>query len=222
MDRRYAAVLLDVDGTLVDSNDAHANAWVEVLARHDIEVAFPQVRRLIGMGSDRLLEMVAGLPRDSRKSAKISDERSELFRERWLRSVKPILGTRALVLRLRREGYQLAIASAAHDQDLRPLLEIADIADLIDPREKPDKPDESKPHPDAIEVALRRIDVDRSRAVMIGDTPYDIEAARAANVDTIGFSTGGYTREALAGAIAVYAGPSQLLAAWDESPLGAT
>lgn len=217
--RRYAAVLLDVDGTLVDSNDAHAEAWVEVFAAHDISVAIPQVRRLIGMGGDRLVETLAGIPRGSRKNQKLADEHSEVFRERFLRSVQPILGVRALVLRLQREGYQLAIASAAHDKDLRPLLEIADIADLIDARERPDKPDESKPDPDTVEVALRRLDVDRSRVLMIGDTPYDIECANGAAVDALGFSTGGYTREALAGAIAVYAGPSHLLACWETSPL---
>lgn len=222
MTRRYRAVLLDVDGTLVDSNDAHAESWVEVFADHDIAVALPQIRRMIGMGGDRMVETLAQLPRGSRANRKLAEEHSEVFRKRWLRAVRPILGARELVLRLQHEGYQLVIASAAHDSDLQPLLEIAGVVDLIDPREKPPKPDASKPDPEAIEVALRRIDVDRSRAVMVGDTPYDIMAARGAWVDAIGMTTGGYSREALAGAIAVFDGAADLLARWDASPLAAT
>jgi HAD superfamily hydrolase (TIGR01509 family) len=218
--RRYAAVLLDLDGTLVDSNDAHARAWVEVFARHGIEVAFPRVRAMIGMGGDRVIELTAGWPRDSRKSRKLQDEHAAVFQDRWLGTVAPIDRSRELVLRLRREGYEIALASAAHEDALCALLEIADIADLIDDRARPPKPDASKPDPATIEVALARVDVDRSRVVLIGDTPYDVEAARAAHIDVIGFLTGGYSAEALAGAVAVYRGPSELLARWAESPLG--
>ena len=218
--RRYAAVLLDVDGTLVDSNDAHAHAWVEALARHGVEVSFERVRRMIGMGGDRVVEEAAGWSREGREVQALQDEHAAIFAERWLRMVTPIDGARELVLRLGQEGYQIALASAAHEDELRSLLEIADIADLIDARARPPKPEASKPDPATIEAALSRVDVERSRVVMIGDTPYDVEAARAAHVDVIGFSTGGYSAEALAGAIAVYRGPSDLLARWAESPLG--
>jgi HAD superfamily hydrolase (TIGR01509 family) len=218
--RRYTAVLMDLDGTLVDSNDAHAHAWVETLGRHGIEVAFERVRRMIGMGGDRVVEETAGWGRDEKKTEKLEDECARIFAERWLGSVKPLDGSRELVLRLRQEGYRLALASAAHEEVLQSLLEIAGIADLIGDAEKPPKPEASKPDPATIEVALSRVDVDRSRVVMFGDTPYDVEAARAAGVDVIGFTTGGYSAEALAGAVAVYRGPSDLLARWAESPLG--
>ena len=220
--RRYAAVLLDLDGTLVDSNDAHAHAWVETLAKHGIEVAFARVRGMIGMGGDRVIEELTGWSHDGRKARELQDEHAAIFVDRWLRHVKPIDQTRDFVLRLDREGYQIVLASAAHERALRPLLEIAGIADLLDASARPPKPDESKPHPAAIEVALSQVDVDRSRALMIGDTPYDIEAARAAHVDALCFATGGYSAEALAGAIAVYQGPADLLAHWAESPLGQT
>jgi phosphoglycolate phosphatase-like HAD superfamily hydrolase len=217
--RRYAAVLLDIDGTLVDSNDAHAHAWVEALGRHAVAVGFERVRRMIGMGGDRLVEAVTGWPRDSARVQALQDERTTLFLERWIRRVQPLDRARELVLRLQREGYQLALASAAGKAELEPLLAIAGVADLIDDRARPPKPAASKPDPATIEVALSRIDVDRSRAVMIGDTPYDVEAARGAAVDALGFTSGGYSVEALAGAVAVYRGPADLVARWAESPL---
>jgi len=218
--RRYAGVLLDVDGTLVDSNDAHAHGWVETLARRGIEVSFARVRGMIGMGGDRLVAELTGWARDSRKTRRVQDEDAAVFAKRWLRHVKPIEGARDLVLRVRRDNYQIALATAAHEDALRPLLEIAGVADLIDAQARTPKAEASKPDPAAIEAALSQIDVDRSRVVLIGDTPYDVEAGRAAHVDVIGFTTGGYSAEGLAGAIAVYRGPADLLAQWDSSPLG--
>lgn len=217
--RRYGAILLDLDGTLVDSNDAHAHAWVEALARRGVEVAFARVRGMIGMGGDRIVEELAGRPRGGRDARALQDEHSAIFAERWLPRVTPIAGSRDLVLRLRREQYQLALASAAHPRVLRPLLEIAGVADLLDASALPPRPAASKPDPAAIEEALWCVDAVRSRAVLIGDTPYDVQAGRAAYVDVLGFTTGGHSAESLAGAIAVYRGPSDLLARWDESPL---
>src|SRR5262245_26235465 len=122
--RRYDGVLLDVDGTLVDSNDAHAHAWVEALG---VEVGFARVRRLIGMGGDRLIEQITGLDRRSKAAGRIGERRSKLFHERWLSRVAPLSGSRTLVLRLRAEGYRVAIASAAKADELDPLLAIADV-----------------------------------------------------------------------------------------------
>src|SRR5438045_2305895 len=106
--RRYSAVLLDVDGTLVDSNDAHAHAWVEALAAHDLEVSYARVRGLIGMGGSLPIAEVGGPPVDSKANEKISAHRSEIFRERWLPQVRPLPKARELVLQLGREGYHYA------------------------------------------------------------------------------------------------------------------
>ncbi|HEU0035091.1 MAG TPA: HAD family hydrolase [Kofleriaceae bacterium] len=218
--RRYAAVLLDVDGTLVDSNDAHAHCWVEAFAERDLDVSYARVRRMIGMGGDRLIELVAGYPRDSKDSKRLGERRAELFLDKWLPQVKPLDGTRELLLRLRADGYQYAIASAAKAEELTPLLELAGIADLCDRITTSSDVTDSKPAPDTIEAALGRVSVDRHRVVMIGDTPYDVEAARGANVDIIGVTTGGWSQESLAGAIEVYAGPAGLLANWGQATLG--
>lgn len=218
--RRYAAVLLDVDGTLVDSNDAHAHAWVETLAAHDLDVAFPRVRRMIGMGGDRLIEECGGPASGTKQNTKIGEERGKIFRERWLRHVTPLPGARKLVLRLRAEGYQYAIASAAKTDELVPLLEIAGLLDLCEVKTTSSDVEESKPDPEIVDAAVAKLMAERARTVMIGDTPYDVEAARGASVDIIGVTTGGWSTEGLAGAIAVYRGPADLLARWDESPLG--
>lgn len=208
--RRYEAVLLDVDGTLVDSNDAHAQAWVEALGNHGYDLALSRARMLIGMGGDKLIELVTGIPAGSKRNAQISHDRSELFREKWLRAVRPLVGSRELVLRLRAEGYKYAIASAAKDEELGPLLEIADIADLVPVRTTSSDVDRSKPDPDIIEAAFGRLMAERSRTVMVGDTPYDVRAGKAASIDVIAVTTGGWSVEALAGAAFVFTGPRAL------------
>jgi phosphoglycolate phosphatase-like HAD superfamily hydrolase len=213
--RRYAAVMLDVDGTLVDSNVAHAHAWVDAFAERGVEVSVERVQRMIGMGGDRVIETVMGSQDDA-----LSERRSELFRERWLSHVGPLLGSRELLLRLRSEGYPYVLASAAKADELEAVLQAAGIADLCELRTTSDDVDASKPDPASIEAALRKLDVDRSRVVMAGDTPYDLQAARGASVDLIGFTSGGWSYDALAGAVAIYDHPAGLLAAWAASPLG--
>ncbi|MEJ7603222.1 MAG: HAD family hydrolase [Kofleriaceae bacterium] len=218
--RRYAVVLLDVDGTLVDSNDAHAHAWVEALADHDLEVAFERVRRMIGMGGDRLIEAVGGPARGTKQNERLGEHRSEVFRERWLSHVKPLLGARELVLRLRAEGYRYAIASAARDDELSSLLEIADLVDLCEAATTSDDVTRSKPDPEIVEAAIAQLlGAERSRTVMIGDTPYDLQAARGASVDLIGVTTGGWSAEHLSGAVGIFDGPADVLARWHASPL---
>lgn len=218
--RRYAAVLLDVDGTLVESNDAHALCWAEILEKHGYEVAYSRVRSLIGMGGDLLIHAIGGPEPGTRKSEKLASDRSELFLEKWLHKVKPLPKARELVLRLGAEGYRYAIASAASTKELLPMLELADLVDICPIKTTSTDVDESKPNPDIVLAALDRIPgAERHRSVMIGDTPYDVMACRGATVDIIGFTTGGWSTEALAGATAVYAGPADLLARWRDSPL---
>jgi HAD superfamily hydrolase (TIGR01509 family) len=217
--RRYQGVLLDVDGTLVDSNEAHTQAWVELFAEHDLPVDPGRIRGLIGMGGDRIIELIANIGRDTHHAKRLSKQRSEIFRERWLPRVTPLPGARALLLRLRAEQYQYVIATAAKSEELEPLLEIAGIADLCELRTTSSDVDHSKPDPDIIERALAKLPVERSRCVMIGDTQYDIRAANAAAVDAIGFTSGGRSAEALAGTVAVYRGPADLVARWSDSPL---
>jgi HAD superfamily hydrolase (TIGR01509 family) len=214
----FDTFLLDVDGTLVDSNDAHAHAWAETLARHGLDVPFLRVRRMIGMGGDRVIEELMGHARGSDANEAISSERSRIFRDRWLREVRTLRGSRDLVLRLRDGGYHFAIASAAKSSELAPLLELANVADLIEVTTTSSEVDESKPDPEIVETALAKLSRPRSRAVMVGDTPYDLHAAHAAGVACIGVTSGGWTAYDLRDAISVFDGPYDLAQALPDAP----
>ncbi len=214
----FAAALLDVDGTLIDSNDQHAHSWVETFAEHDIEVTYDRVRQMIGMGGDRLIDEVTGFAKDDKRSKQIAKRRSELFRERWLPRIRALQGARELLLQLRDAKIEYTLATAAKADELDPMLDIAGIADLCTRRTTSSDVSESKPDPQIIDAALGRVAADRSQAVMVGDTPYDVEAAQRADVFVIGFTSGGWPRKALSGAIAVYDGPADLLAKWATSP----
>jgi HAD superfamily hydrolase (TIGR01509 family) len=210
-------VILDVDGTLVDSNDAHAHAWVAAFASQGITVAFDRVRRAIGMGGDKLMPAVSGLSEESPVGKKISEARGRIFRDQFLPRLRPFPGTRALVERLLADDFTLAIASSAKEDELQPLLEAAGVADLIPLRTSSDDAEESKPDPDIVHAALERTKSDRARTVMIGDTPYDVEAALRAGIRIVGFRSGGWDDRALAGASEVHDGPEDLLSRYDTS-----
>lgn len=214
------AVLLDIDGTLLDSNDAHARSWAEVFQRHGLPPTFEQVRPLIGKGGDKLLAELVGIDHESPQGKQLSDERRELFLKQYLPRLKPTPGARELVQRLRDDGIQVVIATSAKGQELQALLRQAGVEDLIEAATTSDDAEQSKPDPDIVHAALRRAGVQPVEAMMVGDTPYDIEAARAAGVDTIALRCGGWWDDAaLSGAVALHDHPAALVAAWKESPI---
>ena len=215
-----AAVLLDVDGTLVDSNDAHARAWVKALAEAGIAADYAQVRRRIGMGGDKLMPAVSGVQEESPEGRRIADRRREIFTSEFLPHLRPFRDADRLVAALRARGLSVVAASSAKKDELRHLLTIAGAASLLDDATSSDDAEESKPDPDIVQAALRRARARASEAVMIGDTPYDIEAAARAGVRTVAFRCGGWGDEDLHGAVAVYDGPWDLLARLDDSPIG--
>jgi HAD superfamily hydrolase (TIGR01509 family) len=214
-----AAVIFDVDGTLVDSNDAHARAWIHAFAEHGITVAYDSVRRAIGMGGDKLMPLVAGIEDGSPQGKKITERRKQIFKEEWLPRLQPFAGARDLVERLKRDGFTLAIASSATGEELHSLLDVAQVSDLIQTRTSVDDADRSKPDPDIVKAALQRAGCAKERTVMIGDTPYDVEAASRAGIQIIGLTCGGWTRDDLTGTVAVYADPADLLAKRESSVL---
>jgi len=215
--RDNAAVILDVDGTLVDSNDAHARAWVDAFADYGITVAFDQVRRSIGMGADKLMPQVSGIEESSELGEPISKRHAQIFKDRHLPRIQAFPCTRELVARLAADGFVLAVASSAKDDELDPLLEIAGVSDLLPRRTSSDDAEDSKPDPDIVVAALKRTGCPPSRAVMIGDTAYDVGAAKHAGIEIVGLECGGWTRESLAGAVAVYRDPEDLLNSYEES-----
>lgn len=217
--RRLTTVLFDVDGTLVDSNDAHARAWVAAFAEHDVAVDFAQVRRRIGMGGDKLMAELSGLSEESPQGAAIARRRGEIFIREFLPRLKPFPGAGDLVAELKARGYTVAAASSAKKSELQPLLTTAGASSLMDETTSSDDAENSKPDPDIIHAALERAQAPPEEAVMIGDTPYDIEAASRAGVVCIAFRCGGWTDDDLRGAVAIFDGPWDLLDKLDTSLL---
>jgi HAD superfamily hydrolase (TIGR01509 family) len=212
-------VLLDVDGTLIDSNDAHAEAWVRALAEGGFEVPFARVRHLIGMGGDKLLPEVSGLADETPQGARISERRGAIFAEEFLPHLRPFPRVRELLERLRADGLRLVVASSSEREQLDALLDGAGIADLLDETISSSDAAQSKPAPDLVGAALEKSGLTPEAAIMLGDTPYDIEAARKLGVRTIAVRCGGFSDRELAGAVAIYDDPADLLARYGESPL---
>ncbi len=214
------AVILDVDGTLVDSTDAHTRSWLDMLAEGGRQASYEQVRRMIGTGADQMLPVLIGISADSEAGREMIARRLEIFKARYLLHVVAFPGTRALALRMREDAVTLVVASSASDDILGRLLEIAQIRDLVDETASSDDAQRSKPEPDIVRAALARSGQPADRALMIGDTPYDIEAASRAGVGTIAFRCGGgWSEQDLAGALAIFDDPLDLLLNYDESPL---
>jgi HAD superfamily hydrolase (TIGR01509 family) len=219
MSKSLKAVLFDVDGTLVDSNDAHAAAWVKAFTEHGVTVDPALVRRCIGMGGDKLMPAVSGMADDSQRGAAIAKRRGEIFMTEFVPSLKPFKDADDLVAAVKALGLTAVAASSAKEDELKELLELSDTTSLMDDTTSSDDAEESKPAPDIIDAALRRAKASPAEAIMIGDTPYDIEAARRAGVKTIAFRSGGWSDADLKGAIAIYDGPWDLLHSLTSSAL---
>ena len=213
-------VLLDIDGTFVLSNDAHAQAWVEAFTAYGYNIPFEQVRPLIGMGGDHILpRFVPELNDQDGIGKQIADRRKELILTKFGSHLAPTPGARALVQKLQEQSLQLMVASSASTEELELLLKVAQINDLVHEATTSDDAEASKPEPDIIEAALSKAQLAPDRVIMLGDAPYDIEAAGKAGVGVIAFRTGGFSDEQLAGAIAIYDDPADLLRHYQESPL---
>lgn len=209
-------IILDVDGTLIDSNDAHARAWVDAGERLGYAIRFDQVRPLIGMGGDRVTPMVAGVEEDSTEGQELAAVRGDIFRRRYLPGLEPFPRARALLERLRDDRFRLVVASSASEDDLGALLERAGVADLIASATSSSDAEESKPEPDIVEAAIATARLPRERLLMVGDTPYDVEAARRARVAIVAVRCGGWGDADLAGARAIAADPAELLDRYEE------
>ncbi len=218
---RICAAILDVDGTLVDSNDAHARAFLDAAEELGLEVPpFDEVWRRIGKGGDKLIPEVWGFSAESEQGKKLDERKGEIFRERHLPELEPTRGARALLQRMRDDGLKLVVATSASEDDLHGLLERAGVRDLIEDATSADEVEESKPDPDIVHAAMGDAGFPPGLVVMLGDTPYDVEAATRAGVTTIALRCGGWDDEGLTGAAAIYDDPADLLEHYDESPLG--
>lgn len=215
-------IILDVDGTLVLSNDAHAQAWVDAFGESGYDVPFDKVRSLIGMGGDQLMpKIIPGLTDEEGDGKVISKRRKELIINHYGPTLDATNGARELISHMQQAGLKLIIASSATREELQVLLKAAQLDELLKDVETTSSNDAeaSKPAPDVVEAALNKIQLEPSQVVMLGDTPYDIESAKGAEVGVIALRCGGFDDNQLAGALAIYDDPADLLAHYKQSPL---
>jgi HAD superfamily hydrolase (TIGR01509 family) len=204
------AFLFDIDGTLVDSNDAHAQAFVEAFAANDIPVTFARVRSLIGMGSDKLIPALSDIPENTDPFKNIARSKKAIFKSKFLPTLRAFPAVRELLQELRARGLRLATASSADPEELESLLEVAEVADLFEVTTSAGDADESKPDPDIVKAAVRRLGLSSGECVLVGDTPYDVEAATRSGVAVIGLTCGGWSPEDLRGAAWIFKDPQDL------------
>jgi HAD superfamily hydrolase (TIGR01509 family) len=213
------AVLFDVDGTLIDSNDQHARAWVAALAEAGYPIPFERVRPLIGMGGDKILpELVPGLEEESPQGKAIGEARTRIFKERELDTIPPTRGARELLEAVRKRGARVVVATSAKKSELDGLLARGDLGPLVDVAATGDDAEDSKPDPGIIGAALKQAGVAAGDAVMVGDTKYDVEAAHRAGVACVALLCGGNDPATLREADAVFADPAALREALDQRP----
>lgn len=214
------AVLFDVDGTLVDSNEAHVDAWAVAFREAGRPQEVGDIRLQIGKGGDLLIPSLwPEAKEDQRKAAAKAHDRH--FKSAYLRHIKPFAGARELLARVRKSGRTIVLASSAKRAEVEYYLKLLDAEDLVDAITSADDVDASKPEPDIFEAALDKAGVDPDAAIAVGDTIYDVEAARRIGIATIGLTSGPCDRAQLkdAGALAVFADVADLLAGFDRSPL---
>jgi HAD superfamily hydrolase (TIGR01509 family) len=214
-------VILDVDGTLVDSNRQHAQAWFDAFTEAGLSGGTAlDLQRLIGMGSDKLIPAAVGLPGDAPEAERLGERRAAIFRELYLAGLRPTPGAAALVEALRDRGLELAVASSARSDELHSLLEAAGVPWLAGGATSGDAVEESKPEPDVIEAALGELGLTPDEVALVGDTPYDVEAGIRAGVTVIALRCGGWDELSLRDAAAIYRDPAELLQGLDASPIG--
>lgn len=216
------AVIFDIDGTLVDSVDLHARAWQEAFAKFGKHFPVDEIRQQIGKGGDQLLPVFLSDEEIERFGEQLEEYRGKLFKEKYLSQVKPFPRVRDLMLRLKQDGKQLALASSAKSDEVQVYKRIANIEDLIEEETSADDARRSKPHPDIFEAALQLLrDVEVSEVVAIGDSPYDAIAAGKLGIISIGVLSGGFAEADLraAGYVAIYKDCADLLSYYEESIL---
>ena len=213
------AALLDVDGTLIDSNYHHALAWYRAFRRHDIVLPLWRIHRAVGMGGDQLVPSLVGPKLDEEQGDDIRAARDEIYTGGLIDEVAPLEGAHELIAELKDRGFRVVLASSSPRNELERYLDLLDARELADAWTTKDDVEATKPEPDLILAALEKAQTES--AVMVGDTPWDVEAASKAGVETLCVITGGWSKQELreAGAIAVFESVDELRQRLEETPL---
>jgi HAD superfamily hydrolase (TIGR01509 family) len=215
-----ATAVLDIDGTLVDTNYQHAIAWFRAFVQHDIVLPIWRIHRHIGMGGDQLVTALCGEEVESRLGDDIRDAEGDAY-EALIGEVRTMEGSRELIVSLKQRGHTVVLASSAKQGEVEAYLDLLDAWEIADAWTTSADVKSTKPAPDLVHAAVARVDSDRADAVMVGDTPWDVRAAGGAKVPTLAVVTGGFSEAELrdAGAAEVYESVSELRDRLDESLL---
>ena len=214
------AAIFDVDGTLTDSVHLHAKAWQETFRHFDHTIPFGDIRFQIGKGGDQLMPIFLSQDELKSKGNEIEKYRGELFKRGFMEKVKPFANVRELFQRILDDGWKIALATSAKKDELQTYKDICNISDLLDTETASDDAEKSKPHPDIFVAAMNRLGgVQPSDCMVVGDSPYDAEAATTAGIRSIGFLSGGFEEKDLqqAGFETIYSGAWDLFAKYEQS-----
>ena len=215
-----ATAVLDIDGTLVDTNYQHAIAWFRAFTRHDIVLPIWRIHRHIGMGGDQVITALCGEDVEAQLGDEIRDAEGEAYAA-LIGEVRTMKGSRELIASLKQRGHVVVLASSAKQTEVDAYLDLLDARELADAWTTSADVESTKPAPDLIHAAMARVDGDPGDAVMVGDTPWDVKAAAGAGVCTLAVMTGGFSEAELreAGAAEVYESVAELTGRLDDSPL---
>jgi HAD superfamily hydrolase (TIGR01509 family) len=215
------AAILDIDGTLVDTNFHHAIAWFRAFKQHDIVLPIWRIHRHMGMGGDQLIADMCGDQVEEEKGDDIRDAEKVLYSE-LIGEVEPLKGARELIEDLKDRGHAVVLASSAKEDEVDHYLDLLDARDLADDWTTSADVESTKPEPDLVRAAMEKARNDD--AVMIGDTTWDVEAAGRAGIQSVTVRTGGFSAAELrdAGAVAVFDSIAELREALDDTPLAAS
>ncbi len=215
------AAILDVDGTLVDTNYHHTIAWYRAFRQNGVLLPIWRIHRHIGMGGDQLVKALGGEQLENEKGDDIRAAERVLYGE-LMSEVEPLEGARALIEDLKESGHAVVLASSAKRHEVEHYLDLLDARELADDWTTSDDVEATKPEPDLVVAAVEK--AGGGEAVMVGDSTWDCEAAKRAGVDTIAVLTGGFSESELrdAGALVVYSSIKDLRESLDETPLAAS
>jgi HAD superfamily hydrolase (TIGR01509 family) len=203
--------ILDIDGTLVDTNYQHAIAWYRAFSQHDLILPIWRIHRHIGMGGDQLVPDLAGDAFEAEHGDAVREKETSLYGE-LIGEVRPMNGARKLIEELKASGRKVMLASSAKQKEVDRYVDLLDARDLADGWTSSADVEATKPEPDLVHSALQKADAQASKAVMVGDSPYDVESAKRAGVPTVAVLTGGFSEAELrdAGAHEVYESVAEL------------
>ena len=213
------AAILDIDGTLVDTNYQHALAWYQAFRQHDVRLPVWRIHRHIGMGGDQLISSLAGDDVEEELGDDIRAAEKALYLS-MIQMTQPLEGARELIAELKDQGRQVVLASSAKPQEVEHYLDVLDARELADDWTTSGDVENTKPEPDLVLAALEKLGT--KKAVMVGDTPWDVEAAERAGIETVAVLTGGFSEQELreAGAAAVFESIVALREGIADTPLG--